>query len=336
MIGVKEHVGIPNAIIASTSEFTAGARQLCESRHDLHLVDERRLQEWLLRYEPLSAASYAAERSFSSCFISYSSTDEDFAQKLASRLRREGVAVWFASEDILPGRKIYDQVKKAIASFDRLLVVLSPNSMRSQWVKTELASALAREKREGRQVLFPIAIAKLEAIKQWECFDADSGLDIAREIRAYHIPDFSDWTSAAVFEKQVRKVLLSLSAAEQSVSGRETDPRIGEIINLLHELKSQPPVILPKGSRIVGELWPHDSDDLERIQRARALLGRATTLLPSVPPQLWDEISEALVRFEQRIQLYEYGEFPQVGLDKEFDRVSELVQRLERDAAGFG
>ena len=66
------------------------------------------------------------------------------------RLRNDGVPVWYAPEDIMPGEKIYDQVKKAIATFDRLLVVLSSASMNSEWVKTELANAVARGRREGR------------------------------------------------------------------------------------------------------------------------------------------------------------------------------------------
>jgi TIR domain len=62
----------------------------------------------------------------------------------------------------MPGEKIYDQVKKAIATFDRLLVVLSSASMKSEWVKTELANAVARGRRERRQVLFPVSLAPID------------------------------------------------------------------------------------------------------------------------------------------------------------------------------
>jgi len=42
-------------------------------------------------------------------------------------------------------------------------------------------------------VLFPISLAPYEAIRDWECFDADTGKDSGREIREYFIPDFSHW-----------------------------------------------------------------------------------------------------------------------------------------------
>src|ERR1017187_1614226 len=143
IVGVKMHIGVPNAVLVTTSSFTADVHELSSARRDLHLVDLAILGEWLQRYSPLPESSHTVERSFSSCFISHSSKDEDFARKLAARLRTEGVPVWYAPDDILPGEKTYDQVKKAIASFDRLLVVLSPHSMNSTWVKTELANALA-------------------------------------------------------------------------------------------------------------------------------------------------------------------------------------------------
>jgi hypothetical protein len=46
--------------------------------------------------------------------------------------------------------------------------------------------------KEKRQVLFPIRLVPFEAIKQWKCFDGDTGKDMAREIREYFVPDLSD------------------------------------------------------------------------------------------------------------------------------------------------
>jgi hypothetical protein len=218
LVGVKSHIGVPNGVIVTTSAFTADVQELSSARHDLHLVDFVTLTKWLQKYAPPAASSYTAENSFSSCFISHSSKDEDFSQKLAARLRSDGVPVWYAPEDIRPGEKIYDQVKKAIASFDRLLVVLSTASMNSNWVKTELANALDRERREGRQVLFPISLAPIELIRKWECVDADSGIDIARELRSYHIPDFSNWTNPEEFERQATKVIQALRAADDKAA----------------------------------------------------------------------------------------------------------------------
>ena len=42
-------------------------------------------------------------------------------------------------------------------------------------------------------MLFPIRLVEFETLRDWECFDGDTGKDSAREIRQYFIPDFSNW-----------------------------------------------------------------------------------------------------------------------------------------------
>jgi uncharacterized protein YjbI with pentapeptide repeats len=83
---------------------------------------------------------------YRSCFISYSTKDEDFAKRLHSRLRDAKVRVWFAPEDIKGGVKLYDQIERAIQLHDRLLLVLSDNSLQSEWVMTEIRKAREVEK----------------------------------------------------------------------------------------------------------------------------------------------------------------------------------------------
>ena len=102
-----------------------------------------------------------------SCFISYSSKDEDFAQRLHADLQNKGVRCWFAPEDIRGGRKLHEQIGEAIRLHEKLLLVLSEHSMNSEWVKTEIAKARQREVREKRQVLFPIRLVDFETIQQW-------------------------------------------------------------------------------------------------------------------------------------------------------------------------
>jgi hypothetical protein len=60
-------------------------------------------------------------------------------------------------------------------------------------VETEIAKARKREVKEGKRLLFPVRLVRFEVLRHWECFDADTGKDSAREIREYFIPDFSNW-----------------------------------------------------------------------------------------------------------------------------------------------
>jgi hypothetical protein len=151
---------------------------------------------------------------FYSCFISYSTRDEEFARRLYSRMRDEKLRVWFAPEEMKGGEKLYEQIERAIQLHDRLLLVLSESSMQSDWVITEIQRARETEIREGRRKLFPISIVEFEKVKAWRRFDADTGKDLAKEVREYFIPDFSNWKEYDAFERAFGRLLRDLRAAE--------------------------------------------------------------------------------------------------------------------------
>jgi TIR domain-containing protein len=65
------------------------------------------------------------------------------------------------------------EIDEAIRLHDRLLLILSGHSMSSEWVNTEIAKARKREVKEGKRVLFPVRLVGFEALRDWECFDAD-------------------------------------------------------------------------------------------------------------------------------------------------------------------
>lgn len=151
---------------------------------------------------------------FYSCFISYSHKDEEFAQRLHSRLRDAQIRVWFAPEDVKGGEKLHEQIEQAIQIHDRLLIVLSENSLQSEWVMTEIRKAREVELREKRRKLFPIRLVDFERIQGWKCFDVNSGKDLAIEVQEYFIPDFSDWKNHDAFESSFAKLLRDLKAQE--------------------------------------------------------------------------------------------------------------------------
>jgi uncharacterized protein YjbI with pentapeptide repeats len=151
---------------------------------------------------------------FYSLFISYSKKDKSFARRLHADLQSKGVRCWFAEHDIEGGETILEQIDQAIRHHDRLLLILSPASMSSEWVKTEIAKALKRGRNEQRRVLFPIRLVAFKALRNWECFDADTGKDSAREIREYFIPDFSAWKDHDSYQKAFDRLLRALKKAE--------------------------------------------------------------------------------------------------------------------------
>ncbi len=159
---------------------------------------------------------------FYSCFISHSTKDQDFAERLHADLQAKGVRCWFAPHDIQGGRKVHEQIDEAIRLYDKLLLVLSEHSMNSEWVKTEIAHARQKELNERRQVLFPISLVPFAKIREWKCFDADTGKDSAREIREYFIPDFSNWKDLDSYSKAFERLLRDLNAGQSA--GTNVDP----------------------------------------------------------------------------------------------------------------
>jgi uncharacterized protein YjbI with pentapeptide repeats len=149
---------------------------------------------------------------FYSCFISYSSKDEEFAKRLYEHLQQNHLRVWFAPEELKGGRKLHEQIDDAIRLYDKLLLILSPHSMGSLWVQREILKARQKEERNGRRVLFPIRMCSFDELRDWECLDSDTGLDLAREVRGYFIPDFSAWKDHAAFEASVTRLIKDLRA----------------------------------------------------------------------------------------------------------------------------
>jgi hypothetical protein len=149
---------------------------------------------------------------FYSCFISYSTKDQEFADRLYADLQAKGVRCWFAPHDVQGGRKLHEQIDEAIRFHDKLLLILSPNSMASEWVQTEISKARKREISDKARVLFPISLAPYQNIRDWEAFDADSGKDSAREIREYFIPDFSNWKDDDCYHKAFERLVNDLKA----------------------------------------------------------------------------------------------------------------------------
>ena len=95
---------------------------------------------------------------FYSCFISYSSKDQEFADRLHADLQNKGVRCWFAPHDMPIGAKIIDAIDEAIRLRDKVLLILSEHSVASDWVEDEVTRALDEERVRKTTVLFPIRV----------------------------------------------------------------------------------------------------------------------------------------------------------------------------------
>jgi hypothetical protein len=141
---------------------------------------------------------------FYSCFISYSSLDQAFAERLHADLQAKGVRCWFAPEEMKIGDKIRPAIDQAIRVYDKLLLVLSKNSIGSDWVKKEVETAFDKENESGKIALFPIRLdeAVMESDEAWAA-------DIRR---TRHIGDFRKWKNHDQYQKAFDRLLRDLQA----------------------------------------------------------------------------------------------------------------------------
>jgi hypothetical protein len=80
-------------------------------------------------------------------FISYSRKDMDFVRKLAGDLEKAGYDVWWDITDLRGGDDWVRQIPEAIRLSQFFLVILTPDSVESEWVRKEYTQALSLHKK---------------------------------------------------------------------------------------------------------------------------------------------------------------------------------------------
>jgi hypothetical protein len=94
----------------------------------------------------------------SQIFISYSRKDMDFARKLAGDLEKAGYDVWWDLTDLRGGDDWVKTIPAAIASSQHVIVVLTPDSIESEWVRKEYTQALSLRKKIIPILLRPTSV----------------------------------------------------------------------------------------------------------------------------------------------------------------------------------
>ena len=85
-------------------------------------------------------------------FISHAYTDEPFVRKVAARLEKVGLEVWDATREILPGDNWAAKVARALEESEAMVVLLTPDALRSNWVSWEIQYALGEQSYRNRLI----------------------------------------------------------------------------------------------------------------------------------------------------------------------------------------
>lgn len=94
-------------------------------------------------------------------FVSHSSSESDLARDLASRLSAAGFQVW-DDDKLLPGDNWALAVGKAMEESNAMVVLLSPEAVRSRFVSHEIEYALGSPRYRDR--LLPVLVRPTKRI----------------------------------------------------------------------------------------------------------------------------------------------------------------------------
>jgi TIR domain/Pentapeptide repeats (8 copies) len=151
-----------------------------------------------------------------SCFISYSSKDDGFAQRLHADLQNQGVRCWFAPHDVRMGGKIIDAIDEAIRLRDKVLLILSEGAIASGWVEGEVTRALDEERTRKQLVLVPVRLD--DAVMQ----SSEGWAHLLRGQR--NIGDFTGWKDHDSYQKSFDRLMRDLTVKQESTVTQPGSP----------------------------------------------------------------------------------------------------------------
>lgn len=85
-------------------------------------------------------------------FLSHSHKDREFVSQIAALLRKNRIRFWYSGKHIVGAEQWHDEIGKALARCDWFILFISPNAVRSRWVKQELLYSLNEARYEERIV----------------------------------------------------------------------------------------------------------------------------------------------------------------------------------------
>ena len=147
---------------------------------------------------------------FYSCFISYSSKDEEFSKRLYDGLCSSHVWWWRFAEDAKWGNPLCEEIDRPIHMYDKIVVICSWNSLNSRPVLREIERVLQREDKDERSVLFPVRIDDY-VFEGWEHARKP---DVLSKV----IGDFCGWKGRGKYKKAFDRLMRELKAEQKAAS----------------------------------------------------------------------------------------------------------------------
>lgn len=132
----------------------------------------------------------------STIFISHSSVDKPFVRKLETELSKDkSLKFWIDENEILAGKDIQKSISESLKKTDYLLLIISDNSAKSNWVNFEVSQFVGFAENEK---IIPIVISKGQKFSE----------PIDNLVRRLKYLDFSDNNN---WDKNINAIKAALS-----------------------------------------------------------------------------------------------------------------------------
>jgi hypothetical protein len=143
----------------------------------------------------------------STIFISHSSVDKPFVRKLEAELSKDkSLKFWIDENEILTGNDIQKSISESLKKTDYLLLIISDNSTKSNWVNFEVSQFMGFAENEK---IIPIVISKGQKFPE----------PIDNLIRRLKYLDFSDNNN---WEKNINAIKVALAQGTGIVNQKES------------------------------------------------------------------------------------------------------------------
>lgn len=164
-----------------------------------------------------------AEVTHAYVFISHATKDDDFVKSLREALENYNIPVWVDSRNLRGGDKLEPEIETAIENAKHTIVVLSPNTVNSPWVRKEIKKSLEIEKGHPDDYrTIPILLPGIEpsALELWfdeepvaipidlDSGDLQSAMPVVLSALGEQLPN--DMEGADIKVKPVAELLLEL------------------------------------------------------------------------------------------------------------------------------
>lgn len=157
------------------------------------------LTEDFIKYLP-SLSEITAQ--YYSCFILYSNKDKLFAQKLHNDLQNGGVRCWLTPDNKKTGDRVKDLINEVNTTEDKLLVILSNDSINNKWILKEVEDVMAEERQRKQSILMSLKIN--------EDLTGGDKPRLKKILPEKHISDFTNWNKPNEYNNAFNELLENL------------------------------------------------------------------------------------------------------------------------------